>query len=59
MPLPPNVQELPSQLLIEQLEAKAGEKALLSFSDAPAAELRNVQRALDDLTQELMRRCSW
>lgn len=50
---------IPSPLLIDQLKTLAGEQALLTFSDAPPEELREVQRKIDQVEQELNRRMAW
>jgi len=59
VPLPPDIQKMNALSLIDMLIATVSEKALLQYSDAPMAELVNVQSKIDALQQELFRRCSW
>ena len=54
-----DVQPMSATLLIEQHEAACCEKGILIESDAPDAELRNVQRKIDTLQQEILRRMAW
>jgi hypothetical protein len=54
-----NLESMSSGVLLQLFENAAGEKALLTFSDAPQEELSNAQRSIDKLTEEIIRRMSW
>lgn len=54
-----NVQGQSGGVLLESLIQAASEKGLLIASDAPEAELRNVQQKIDILQEECLRRLSW
>ena len=54
-----DVQGVSIQILIEHLETLVTERALLNYSDAPSAELRNCQNKIDRVEEELMRRSAW
>jgi hypothetical protein len=54
-----NLQSLGSATLIDLLQTKASEKAMLTYTDAPFEELRNCQFEIDNLQEEILRRMSW
>lgn len=45
--------------LLDALELASSEKGILIMSDAPSEELRNAQRTIDELKDELNRRMAW
>ena len=60
--MPLNILEIQSMsggVLLENLIQAGTEKGLLTASDAPEAELRNVQQKIDILQEEVLRRISW
>jgi len=52
-------QKVGSSILLEMLGATVAEQALLSYGDAPHDELKTVQRKIDRLNEEILRRMSW
>lgn len=54
-----DLMSLASSTLLELLQTKSAEKAMLTYTDAPDEELHNVQRGIDNLTEEILRRMSW
>jgi hypothetical protein len=57
--MPADLMSLGSATLIELLQTKASEKAMLTYTDAPDEELRNCQYEIERLEQEILRRMSW
>lgn len=49
----------PTAMLVDQLVTAATEKGILIASDAPDAELHNVQAKIDMLQAEVFRRTAW
>lgn len=54
-----DISKMDSSSLVEALIQVAGERALLTYSDAPDEELKSCQREMDTIQQELQRRICW
>jgi hypothetical protein len=54
-----NLQKFSAMSLLDLFQQTIAERALLTFSDAPAEELRSVQVKADLQCEEILRRMSW